>query len=143
MRDVELLDRARGLRGVRRRDFDALDHFRDAPSIAVDDDRRDAARGGRHAVRFQVPNRLRLDLGETAARRAPDPRQIRGQLVRRVQRPLIVAADDDDAVAAAERRFDDGDESLSSFERADVDSAAIDQRLHECVAASDEDRNGD
>ena len=39
--------------------------------------------------------------------------------------------------------MNDGDESLSRLERTDVDRAAIDERLHERVAASDEDGNAD
>ena len=68
MRKVELFDRVKGFGGVARRHVDALDHLQHAAAIAVDDDGGDTARCGGDAVRFQIPDRLRLDLSDTRAR---------------------------------------------------------------------------
>ena len=68
MRKVELLDRVKGFGGVARRHIDTLDHLQHAAAITIDDDGGDAARCCGDAVRFQISDRLRLDLPETRAR---------------------------------------------------------------------------
>jgi hypothetical protein len=142
VREIQILDGPGRARDVARGDVHVQRDLRETAPIAVDDHRGHAAHGSGHGARLQVCGGLALGLQDARSRRAPESRQIHGQLVGGVQRPLVVGAGHDNAVGPAERRGNQGEQTLAFLQALQVDRATLQQTRDVQVAAADEHRQG-